>query len=107
MKRIVTLILCLVLSCQLTFALELQDAKSQGLVGETPTGYLAPVGATVTGEVGQLVQSINQQRKAAYQKIAQRNKTSLAAVEKLAGEQALEKTPVGQYIFVHGSWQKK
>ncbi|MGE4560259.1 MAG: YdbL family protein [Desulfobulbus sp.] len=106
MKRLFFVFAALWLGCQTAFALDLQTAKSQGMVGETPTGYLAPV-RQAGGEVGQLVQSINQQRRQQYQQIAQRNNTTLQAVEQLAGKQAMDKTPPGQFILVNGSWTRK
>ncbi len=106
MKRIVSLVvLGLFLMVAPVLALDLQGAKGQGLVGETPTGYLAAVKSSP--EVQQLLDTINGKRKAHYQKISKRNKTSLAAVEHLAGKKALEKTPSGQFIQVNGKWQKK
>jgi len=86
-------------------ALELGDAKSGGLVGETNSGYIAAI--KPSGEVNALVDSINQQRKAHYQKIAQKNGISLEAVEVRAGQKAIEKTPAGEYINTGGGWQKK
>ncbi len=104
-KTLFILITALLITCQSAFALDLQTAKAQGLVGETLTGYLAPVKATP--EVQQLVKTINTKRKAQYKKIAQRNGTSLQAVEQLAGKKAIEKTPPGQFIKTGGGWQKK
>jgi len=104
-KSLLVLITALLITCQAAFALDLQTAKAQGLVGETLTGYLAPVKATP--EVQQLVKTINTKRKAQYKKIAQRNGTSLQAVEQLAGKKAIEKTPPGQLIKTDGGWQKK
>ncbi len=106
MKKTVTLILFgMLLICRPAMALDLQTAKAQGLVGETTTGYLAPVKATP--EVQKLVNNINAKRKQHYQQIAKRNKTPLNAVEQLAGKKAIEKTPSGQFININGSWQKK
>lgn len=98
------LILCI--GCQTGFAIDLQTAKAQGLVGETPSGYLATVTSSDPG-AAKLVKSINQKRKKQYQDIAKRNKTSLQAVEQLAGKKAIQKTPPGQYIQVNGAWKKK
>jgi uncharacterized protein YdbL (DUF1318 family) len=106
MKRWIMTVLFLLLCGQTALALDLQTAKAQGLVGETPSGYLAQV-QSGNGETAQLVHSINAQRKQEYEKIAQRNKTSLQAVEQLAGQQAMDKTPGGQYILVNGTWIKK
>lgn len=107
MAKILSLLfLALCITCQTGIALDLQTAKSQGLVGETPSGYLAPVSASNT-EAAKLVKSINQKRKKQYKEIAERNKTSLQAVEQLAGKKALQKTPPGQFILVNGAWKKK
>ena len=106
MKKIITLILLsFLLICQPSFALDLKTAKAQGLVGETATGYLAPVKATPAAQ--QLVNAINAKRKQHYQQIAKRNKTALSAVEQLAGKKALQKTPAGQFIKVGSVWKKK
>lgn len=85
---------------------DLHSAKAAGQVGEQPNGYLG----IVRNEPGvsALVQSINQQRRAAYQNIARKNGTSLQAVEQLAGRKAIEKTPSGQYIMTpSGQWIRK
>ena len=94
----------LVVSCSV-FALGLHDAKSQGLVGETETGYLAAV--TPSSEVNTLVNNINTQRKAEYERIAKQNGIALGDVEKLAAQKAISKTPSGEYVKVGGKWQKK
>ncbi len=87
------------------FALSLNEAKQQGLVGEQVTGYLGAVKATNVSTA--LVNDINAKRKAKYKEIAQRNGTGLASVEKLAGQKALEKTPSGQFINLGSGWRKK
>ncbi|MEH6593058.1 MAG: YdbL family protein [Halioglobus sp.] len=87
------------------FALDLGAAKSQGLVGETSTGYLAAV--KPSGDINALVKDINNQRKAHYKKIAAKNNISLEAVEVRAGQKAIGKTPAGQYVNSGGGWKKK
>lgn len=87
------------------FALSLGDAKSQGLVGETRSGYLAAV--KISGEINTLVDGINSQRKAHYQKIAKKNNISLEAVEVRAGQKAINKTSAGHYVDNGNGWQKK
>lgn len=91
-----------------TWAIELQDAKAQGLVGEQPNGYLGLVKAESSAEVKALMNHINALRKQEYQSIAQRNKTELNVVEALAGKKAIERTPPGQYVRLpSGQWTKK
>ncbi len=108
MKNTITLSLCCLftlLLCQPIFALELPDAKSQGLVGETPSGYLEVVKKST--EANELIKEINAKRKTHYQKIAKKNKTPLSKVEEMAGKKAMKKTPAGQFIKVGGKWEKK
>jgi uncharacterized protein YdbL (DUF1318 family) len=76
------------------FALELDSAKSQGLVGEQPNGYLGVVKATSEA--------------VAYQRIARENGISLEQVANLAGQKAIEKTPAGEYVKTPtGQWVTK
>ena len=106
MKHTVSLIfIALLLVCQSAMAMDLKSAKAQGLAGETATGYLAAIKAGP--EVQKLVDTINAKRKQHYQQISTRNKTSMAAVEQLAGKKAMAKTPAGQFIQVNGAWKKK
>lgn len=90
------------------FALDLQAAKDKGLVGETPSGYLASPSSSPSGEVKALIADINGKRKAKYQEVAAKVGKSLSIVEQLAGEKALEKTEAGHYIQLPtGKWTKK
>ncbi len=88
------------------FALDIKEAKEQGLIGETATGYIALV-SKGNSEAVKLVQEVNKQRKAVYEKIARDNGISLQAVELRAAEKAFQKTPAGQYIQTNGTWTKK
>lgn len=106
MKKILTcFVACLLFASSSLFALDLSSAKSEGLVGETDTGYLAAV--KPSSEVNALVADINTQRKAEYERIASQNGISVADVEKLAAQKAISRTPVGQYVKIGGDWQKK
>jgi len=99
------LAIALLLAASQVLALDLQDAKSQGLVGETVNGYLGAVKSSA--EVNALVNDINAKRKAEYQRIAKQNGIAVSDVEALAGKKAIDKTPSGQYVNVTGSWMKK
>jgi len=97
---------CMLLLAQPAYSIDLQTAKSQGLVGEAPSGYLEAV-KQAAPEVKSLIESVNSKRKAKYKEIAARNKTSLKAVEELAGKKAIDKSKAGSYIKQGGSWKKK
>lgn len=89
-----------------SWALDLQEAKAQGLVGEQINGYLGAI--RPSAEVNALVAEVNGKRKSAYQEIAARNGTSVTAVEKLAAKKAIEMTPPGQYVQdASGQWRKR
>lgn len=89
----------------LTFALELDDAKQQGLVGERDNGYLGLV--VVQAEAQKLVDEVNQKRREIYVALAAKNNISLEQVEKLAAQKAYAKTVAGHYIWSNGGWIKK
>lgn len=83
----------------------LSQAKSAGLLGEQPNGYLGVVKAQ--GDAEEIAQLINEARRAEYQRLAKDNGIQLSDVETIAGKKALEKTPDGQYILLNGKWLKK
>ena len=90
-----------------SFALDLQQAKAQGLVGEKTNGYLGAPSAP-SAEVKALMADINAKRKAKYTQVAKKVAKPLSIVEQLAGEKAQNKTRAGHYIqTTGGSWQKK
>ncbi len=88
------------------FGLSLEDAKTQGLVGERPNGYLGVVHPG-SQEAEALSNEVNAKRRQAYQDIASRNKTQLQAVEALAGEKAIQNTKPGHLVEGPGGWTKK
>ncbi len=101
--RNLSLALCLLAAPAL--ALEIGDAKSQGLVGETASGYIAAV--VSSDEVDTLVKEVNAKRRTHYEAIAKKNGISVNAVEARAAEKAIEKTESGQFIDIGDGWRKK
>lgn len=88
------------------WALDLQQAKQQGLVGEQLNGLVGVVQGS--GEVTAVVNDINRKRLASYQDIAKRTGTSLTIVQSRAGQYNIERTQSGYYIqLADGSWRKK
>jgi len=114
MKRLLPVfVLVLALGASLSVsAMELDEAKQkldqvkqQGLVGETPTGYLEVVRGE--GQAREVVEAINSARRDEYTRIAEKHNIPVTQVETVAGKKAIEKTPGGQYIQVDGGWLKK
>lgn len=91
-----------------SWGLTLEEAKTQGIVGERPNGYLGVVRPGASAEVQALVDDINQKRRQTYVDIARRNATSLEAVEMLAGKTAIDNTRPGNFVqLASGQWVKK
>lgn len=100
--------LLLVLLIPTAFAITLQEAKEQGLVGEQRDGYVGMVVNTAPSDVAALIRDINGQRRQRYQQIAQQNNISVEQVGALAYERAVAATRSGHYIQnASGAWQRK
>ncbi|MGO3422972.1 MAG: YdbL family protein [Pseudoalteromonas distincta] len=102
--NIITLVSAVCMSFS-AWAISLDDAKNQGLVGENSSGYLGLV--VQNAEAKAVVDDINAKRKAQYLKLAKKNNLSLSQVEALAAAKTIEKTQSGHYVEVNGNWVKK
>jgi len=104
-----SLIIASFLFSSIAFAISLDEAKQQGLVGEKDTGYLGVVTLQKNAQNGaqSLVSDINAKRKAVYIKLAAKNGITVQQVEKLAADKAYKKTSSGHYLWVNGKWSKK
>jgi len=92
----------------MSFALTLQEAKKDGLVGEQRSGYIGLVVESAPAEVVALARDVNNQRRELYQQIARQNNLTLEQVAALAFDKAVEATPTGQFLQnASGSWVKK
>jgi len=88
-------------------ALDLDGAKSQGLVGERTDGYVAAVAPAPSGDVAALVADVNAKRKTTYEGIAQSNGTDVDKVAALAAQKILSSAAPGTWIFDGGRWYQK
>lgn len=89
-------------------AIDLDSAKSRGYVGEQQNGYLGLVDRNAPADAKQLLQDVNNQRRANYQSIARSNGVDLKSVESMGGQKAISKTAKGHYIqAANGQWVKK
>ena len=95
------------------YALTLDEAREQGLVGEDSTGYVAAVSAKPTKEVQALVDEVNTKRRAAYEQVAKQNSTptdpvTADDVARVGAAKLIEKQARGTYIrSADKGWQKK
>ena len=97
-----------VMTISVAVASPLTQPKADGLIGEQANGYIGLVRQDVPADIKRLVNDVNAKRKAGYQKIAAKQGTSLADVERVGGNTAIEKTLSGNYIRdASGTWRKK
>lgn len=91
------------------FAMDLDSAKAQGLIGEQQNGYVGLVTTSPSSDLKNLVDDINARRRAAYEKVAaQTAGAKLSDVEKLAAAKLIARTPSGQVVQdADGKWVKK
>ena len=100
-------LLAAALSARPALALDLEQGKARGLVGEQADGYLGVVDAS-SSEARDLAERINAKRRGEYAEIAKKRGTSVDAVAALAGQKLVQRTPGGQYVRgSDGRWVKK
>ena len=96
------------MAVSIAVASPLAQPKADGLIGEQANGYIGLVKQNVPADVKKLVNDVNAKRRAGYQNIAKKQGTSLAEVERVGGNTAIDKTLRGNYIRdASGTWRKK
>ncbi|MEE9684936.1 YdbL family protein [Lelliottia amnigena] len=104
-KRLAIGLLVLAMSAQAQ-AITLNAARAQGRVGETLSGYIAPV--RQDQETLALVSEINAARSESYQKLADSNNLPVDEVAKMAGQKLVARAQPGEYVKgINGKWLKK
>lgn len=89
------------------WALSLEQAKAEGTLGERADGLLGTVSEQMPPAAVALMRDINAQRLDKYREIAQQNGTSVQAVQKIAGQKLIDKTPPGQWVNPGSGWVRK
>lgn len=87
-------------------ALTIDEAKKQGRVGETLSGYLAAV--IQDAETLAFVDRINAGRTEKYKEIALKNNIKPDDVAKMTGEKLIARAEKGEYVRgINGMWVQK
>ncbi|HCC5837181.1 TPA: YdbL family protein [Citrobacter farmeri] len=99
-----TLILSLLSGSAL--ALTLNEARTEGRVGETYSGYL--VALKQDAQTQALVSDINKARSVSYQQLAESHNLPVDEVAKMAGQKLVERAKPGEYVQgINGKWLRK
>ncbi len=108
-RRCATLVLILGLFVAGTAAaVNLDQAKAAGQVGERLDGYLGLVQGNAPADVRKLVEQINAQRRAEYERIARKNGVAVDQVARLTAKRVIEQTSPGQfYQSPDGGWARR
>ena len=107
MKKIVAAI-GLLLLLQNAWAIDIRDAKEQGLVGEANTGYIVALQSPASAEVRALVADVNSKRQAQFYETAEKTGITVAKVAYRFHELAVQRTATGHYYQdTDGKWRKK
>ncbi|HCL5251086.1 TPA: YdbL family protein [Salmonella enterica] len=105
-KYLILWVLTLSLLTPSVWALTLDEARTQGRVGETLNGYLAAL--KNDAETQKLVLDINHARRASYQQLADSNHLPVDEVAKMAGQKLVERARPGDYVQgINGKWMRK
>ncbi|EBR0149596.1 YdbL family protein [Salmonella enterica] len=105
-KYLILWVLTLSLLTPSVRALTLDEARTQGRVGETLNGYL--VALKNDAETQKLVLDINHARRASYQQLADSNHLPVDEVAKMAGQKLVERARPGEYVQgINGKWMRK
>ncbi|MCC4040585.1 YdbL family protein [Escherichia coli] len=107
MKRTLLIMVWIIgLMSSSAMALTLNEARSQGRVGETLNGYL--VALETDAETQALVRDINEARNRSYQHLAKQNNVSTDEIAKLAGQKLVARAKPGEYVQgINGKWLRK
>jgi len=97
----------LIFASQYLLALELDEAKQAGLVGEQADGYVGAVNKPVAEEIRGFIENINNKRKEKYQEIANKRKVDLSLVEQQSGKKLIERLKSGEFFKKKDEWEKK
>src|SRR5665647_126797 len=85
-------------------ALDLHGARSAGIVGEKPDGYVAVL--KKTPEAAALAEDVNQKRRQEYTRISKQNNQPVDVVAKIAAEKIINGLNQGEYYQdTDGNWQ--
>ncbi|HBI0336970.1 TPA: YdbL family protein [Salmonella enterica subsp. enterica serovar Dublin] len=105
-KYLMLWVLTLSLLTPSVWALTLDEARTQGRVGETLNGYL--VALKNDAETQKLVLDINHALRASYQQLADSNHLPVDEVAKMAGQKLVERARPGEYVQgINGKWMRK
>lgn len=106
MRRMSAALLLVWMIAQPAWALTLDEARQQGRVGETLSGYVAA--RQQDNETQALVKHINEGRRTQYQRLSQQNALTTSDIASIAGQKLVSRAAAGEYVRgINGQWRQK
>jgi len=105
-KTFVLFITLLFASTGSAFALDLETARAEGLIGEVDNGYIA-IPPKAGDKAAELVKTVNEQRLEVYTDIAKKNGISVEATGQRTFEKRYPDFPAGTWVKMKGEWSQK
>lgn len=106
MKKLFAAFAAISLFAGSAYALDLQEARAKGLVGETQAGYVARINGG--GDVSALVAEVNLKRRDQYEAAAKEKGQPVEAVAQIYAEEIINNLPKGsKYKNSAGKWATK
>jgi len=108
MKHVLIGLCLMLIGSNAAFALSLQEAKADGLVGERNDGYVGYVVTPPAADVKAVVKAVNNKRKAKFTESAKSNNLKTGQVANRFYQRAMQATVKGNYYQdASGTWLRK
>lgn len=106
MRKILAAAALLMLLAGPAFALDLQEARQSGVIGEKTDGYVSVLKPSAAASA--LASDVNAKRRAEYEKISKANSQPVDVVGKVAAEQIIQKLSKGaMFQTPSGGWASR
>lgn len=89
------------------FAMDLNTAKSSGLVGEKENGLIESTLPNPSGDLKDLINSTNAGRLEIYKQMADKQGISLREVQAIAAQKIYDSAQPNEFLQKNGKWVKK
>lgn len=95
-------------NAETAFAITLDEARTQGLVGERPDGLIGAVASNAGTDVAALIAEVNAARLDSYRRLSVKDGAPMEAVQAIAGEKLTSKAKEnGWYVMsTDGRWSR-
>lgn len=90
------------------WSITLDEARTQGFVGEKPDGLVASVSSSPSSDIRALVSEINSARMNSYRQLAAKDGAPIQAIQAIAGEKLTETARQRGWYYMDsgGGWRR-